>query len=708
MLLNGVNENKGETMKEAGGDAVTVEVASPIAIITINNPPVNALSQAVRHGLDQAMQKIAADDAITAAVIIGHGRVFIAGADIREFGKPPMPPFLNDVINAIEVSAKPVIAAIHGVALGGGLEVALGCHYRIGDPEARVGLPEVTLGIIPGAGGTQRLPRLIGAEAASGIITSGRQVQAGEAAKLGILDAIADGDLKSFAIDFAKGCTDKPVPRLAEKDTMPPEAADFFAAERARLAKRARGQLSPLRALDAIKGAVELPFKDGMAAERKIFEELRASDQSKALRHVFFAERAVSKVAGLEDVKPRPVEAIGIIGGGTMGAGIATAALRAGIEITMIECDEDARARGEANVAKNLDGYVSRGRMSADEKAETLARFRTSLDYGALKDADLAIEAVFEDLDVKKDVFAKLDEAMKPGAVLATNTSYLDVNEIAGATARPGDVIGLHFFSPAQIMRLLEIVKAAKTAPDVIATGFDLAKRLGKTGVLSGVCDGFIGNRILARSRKQADYMIEDGALPWEVDQAVEAFGMPMGPFRVMDMAGLDISWAQRKRLAPSRDPKERYVAIADRICEQGWFGQKTGRGWYIYADGKPTPNPEAEAIILDEAAKRGIARKAIGTEEIQNRILYAMINEAADIVDEGIAQRPLDIDIVEIAGYGFPRWRGGPMCTADIIGLETVRGAILGYAKDDGVFWKLSPLLERLVADGKTFSDLN
>ncbi len=708
MLLNGVNQNKGEPMTEAGGDAVTVAVEDGIAIITINNPPVNALGQAVRQGLDQAIKTIAADDAVTAAVIIGQGRVFIAGADIREFGLPPQPPFLNDVINAIEASAKPVTAAIHGVALGGGLEVALACHYRIGDPKARVGLPEVSLGIIPGAGGTQRLPRLIGAEAATGMITSGRQVPATEAAELGILDAVADGDLKAFATDFAKGCAAKPIPRLSEAATKPPEAADFFATERAKLAKRARGQLSPLRALDAIKCAVELPFKDGLAEERKIFEELRASDQSKALRHVFFAERAVAKVAGLDGAKPRPIAAIGIIGGGTMGAGIATAALRSGLTITMIERDEDARAQGEANVAKNLDGFVSRGRMSAEQKAETLARFHTSLDYGDLADADLAIEAVFEDLGVKKDVFAKLDAVLKPGAVIATNTSYLDVDEIAGATKRPGDVIGLHFFSPAQIMRLLEIVKAAKTAPDVIATGFDLAKKLGKTAVLSGVCDGFIGNRILARTRKQADYMIEDGALPWEIDQAMEAFGFPMGPFRVMDMAGLDISWAQRKRLAPTRDADERYVAVADRICEQGWFGQKTGRGWYVYADGKPTPNPEVEKIILDEAANKGIARKAIGDDEIQNRILYAMINEAADIVDEGIAQRPLDIDIVEIAGYGFPRWRGGPMCTADLIGLDKVRDAILDYAAEDGVFWKLSPLIERLVADGKTFSDLN
>ncbi len=708
MLLIGGNENKGEPMTEAGGDVVTVEVAAGIAIITINNPPVNALSQAVRQGLTDAVKTIAADDRVEAAVIIGAGRVFIAGADIREFGLPPVPPFLNDMIGAIEASEKPVIAAIHGVALGGGLEVALGCHYRVGDAKARVGLPEVTLGIIPGAGGTQRLPRLIGAEAATGMITSGRQVGAAEAAKLGILDAIADGDLKAFAMDFATGRAAKPIPRLSEKDALPPDAADFFEAERTSLAKRARGQLSPLRALDSIRGAVELPFADGLAQEREIFEELRASDQSKALRHVFFAERAVTKVPGLEDVKPRPVEAIGIIGGGTMGAGIATAALRAGLTITMIECDEDARVRGIANVEKNLDGFVSRGRMSADEKAEAMARFDASLDYGALAGADLAIEAVFEDMSVKKEVFAKLDGALRPGAILATNTSYLDINEIAGATKRPGDVIGLHFFSPAQIMRLIEIIKGAKTAPDVIATGFDLAKKLGKTGVLSGVCDGFIGNRIVARTRKQADYMIEDGALPWEVDQAMEAFGMAMGPFRVMDLAGLDIGWAQRKRLAPMRDPNERYVAIADRICEEGWFGQKTGRGWYVYDDGKPTPNPDAEAIILDEAAKHGIARKAIAAQEIQNRILYAMINEAANIVDEGIAQRPLDVDIVEIAGYGFPRWRGGPMCTADLIGLETVRDAILDYGKDDGDFWKLSPLLDRLVADGKTFSDLN
>jgi 3-hydroxyacyl-CoA dehydrogenase len=407
-------------------------------------------------------------------------------------------------------------------------------------------------------------------------------------------------------------------------------------------------------------------------------------------------------------VKPRPVKRIAVIGGGTMGAGIAVAALRAGYEVIMVEADKDAVARGRTNVEKNLDGFVSRGRMSAEGKAEHLARFAGTTDYDQTTGVDLAIEAVFEDMSVKQQVFEQLDAHMRQGAILATNTSYLDIDQIAAATHRPRDVIGLHFFSPAHIMRLLEIVEAEKTGDDVIATGFELAKKLGKIGVLSGVCDGFIGNRILAKTRKQADYMIEDGALPWEVDKAVETFGMAMGPFRVMDLAGLDIAWAARKRQAATRDPKERYVHIADRLCELGWFGQKTGRGWYIYENGKPSPNPEVERIVLEEAAKKGITRRKVSPEEIQSRILHAMINEGARILEEGIARRPLDIDMVEIHGYGFPRWRGGPMCQASIIGLPKVLETIRSYAQEDPTFWKPSPLLEKLVAEHRTLADLN
>jgi 3-hydroxyacyl-CoA dehydrogenase len=697
-------------MTENGAAAIQLSIEGGVAVITVNNPPVNAISQAVRQGLVDAMKTVAADAAVRAAVIRGAGNVFIAGADVREFGKPPMEPFLPDVVAAIEATDKPVAAAIHGVALGGGFEIALGCHYRVMSPKARVGFPEVNLGIIPGAGGTQRLPRLCGVEKAADLVTSGRQVGAKEAMDAGLIDVIAESedDLLSAAKRLALSKVKSPLRRISEMAVPAPAAADFFTTERAKVTRAARGQHSPVRALEAIEAAATLPFAEGMKRERAIFQELRSSDQAKALRHVFFGERAVSKVPGLENARTRKLGRLAVIGGGTMGAGIAVACLRAGFPVVMIEADAAALERGKANVDKNLEGFVSRGRLTAETKAEHLGRLAPSLDYGALKDADLVIEAVFEDMEVKKTVFGKLDAAMKPGAVLATNTSYLDINEIAAATKRPEDVIGLHFFSPAFVMRLLEIVRPAKTADDVVATGFELAKKLGKVGVLSGVCDGFIGNRILARTRKQADYMIEDGAMPWDVDRAMEAFGMPMGPFRVMDLAGLDIAWAQRKRTAATRDPKERYVEIADRICEQGWFGQKTGRGWYVYEAGKPIPNPDVEEIIRAQSARKGIARRTIPAQEIQDRILYAMINEGARIVDEGIAARPLDVDMVKIFGYGFPRWRGGPLCTADIIGLAKVLDGIRAFAKDDSLFWNPSALLERLVAEGKTFADLN
>jgi 3-hydroxyacyl-CoA dehydrogenase len=697
-------------MTDAGfkEQAISRHVEDGIAIITVSNPPVNAISQAVRQGLMDAMATIASDSSVEAAVVIGAGNVFIAGADVREFGKPPLAPFLPDVIAALEGSAKPVVAAIHGVALGGGLEIALGCHFRIADAKAKMGFPEVNLGIIPGAGGTQRLPRVAGIAAAVDLITSGRQVGAKEAETLGLIDRIADGNLLSAAKAFAKSKVGASLPRISERPVPPASSADFFVTESAKVKRAARGQESPVRALEAIKAAVDLSYPEGLKRERAIFQELRESDQAKALRHVFFAERAVSKVPGLESVKPRKVETIAVIGGGTMGAGITTAALRSGLKVKMIETDDAAVARGKANVEKNLDGFVSRGRMTAESETEHMSRCSATTDYGATGDVDLAIEAVFEDMGVKKDVFGKLDAAMKPGAVLATNTSYLDIDEIAASTKRPGDIVGLHFFSPAHVMRLLEIVRADKTGDDVIATGFDLAKKLGKTGVLSGVCDGFIGNRILAKTRRQADIMIEDGALPWDVDKAVEAWGMAMGPFRVMDLAGLDISWAMRRRQATTRDPGERYVAIADRLCEKDWFGQKTGRGWYVYEGGKATPNPDVEGIVIAESTRKGIARRAIPADEIQKRILYAMINEGARILEEGIARRPLDIDMVEIHGYGFPRWRGGPMCQADIIGLPKVLATIREYAKADPTFWKPSTLLERLVTDGKTFGSLN
>lgn len=688
--------------------AVKVTIEDGIAVITVDNPPVNAISQAVRQGLVDAIARLGEDPDIEAGIICGAGKVFIAGADVREFGKPPQAPFLPDVIAAIEAAEKPVVAAIHGVALGGGFEIALGCHFRVMDAKARVGFPEVNLGIIPGAGGTQRLPRIVGVEKAAALVTTGRPIGAREAHDIGLVDLVTEGDLLTSAKEFAEARAGATLPRIAEMPAPAPKDPKFFETERARVTRTARGQLSPVCALEAVEAAVTLPFAEGMKREREIFQELRASDQAKALRHVFFAERAVSKVPGLEAARPRKLEQIGVIGGGTMGAGIAVALLRAGLPVTMIEADDAALERGENNVSRNLDGFVSRGRLSEEGKTEHMDRLTPSLDCDTLSETDLVIEAVFEDMDVKKTVFGKLDAVMKPNAVLATNTSYLDINEIADSTKRAEDVIGLHFFSPAFVMRLLEIVRPAKTGDDVVATGFELARKLGKVGVLSGVCDGFIGNRILAKTRKQADYMIEDGALPWEVDKAVEAFGFPMGPFRVMDLAGLDIAWAQRKRTAATRDPKERYVEIADKICEKGWFGQKTGRGWYVYENGKPQPNPDVEKIVLEESARRKVKRHAFTPEEIQNRILYAMINEGARIVEEKIAARPLDVDMVEIFGYGFPRWRGGPLCTADIVGLKDVLDGIKAFAKQDAFFWQPSELLTRLVADGKSFADLD
>lgn len=699
-------------------EVVSVTVTDGVAVVTVNNPPVNAISQGVRQGLMDAMAQVRGDSTIEAAVIMGAGSVFIAGADVREFGKPPLEPLLPDVIAALEASDKPVVAAIHGVALGGGLEIALGCHYRIADAKAKLGFPEVNLGIIPGAGGTQRLPRVASVEVAVDLITSGRQIGAQEAKQSHIINVVveqggAEGELLPAAIAYAKAKASDVrsgvhLPRISMMPVEHPSPA-FFDTQKDKIARAARGQESPLRALEAVKAAAELPYAEGLKREREIFVELRGSDQAKALRHVFFAERAVAKAPGIDaGVKPRTIRNIAVVGGGTMGAGIAVAALRSGYHVTMIEADKEAMARGKANVEKNLDGFVQRNRLTVEGKAEHLSRFDATTDYTRTNGIDLAIEAVFEDLDVKQRVFEQLDANLREGAILATNTSYLDIDQIAAVTSRPRDVIGLHFFSPAHIMRLLEIVEARQTGDDVIATGFELAKKLGKVAVLSGVCDGFIGNRILAKTRKQADTMIEDGALPWEVDKAMEAFGMAMGPFRVMDLAGLDIAWAARKRQAATRDPKERYVAIADRLCEQGWFGQKTGRGWYVYDNGKPSPNPAVEKIVLEESAKKGITRRKVGPEEIQSRILHAMINEGARILEEGIARRPLDIDMVEIHGYGFPRWRGGPMCQADIIGLPQVLECIRNYVKDDQTFWKPAPLLEKLVAEGRSFADLN
>ncbi len=695
---------------------VTTERRGSIAVITVDNPPVNALSQAVRQGLDEAMAAAQADEGVAALVVAGAGRTFIAGADIREFGKPPQPPSLPEVINRIEAGAKPVIVALHGTGLGGGLEVALGCHYRVALPGAKVGLPEVLLGLIPGAGGTQRTPRLIGAAKALELITSGRHVAAEEALALGLIDEIAEGeDPVAAGVAFAEKilAEGRPVRRSGEVEER--IAADrgnpaLFEDARKALEKKARGLFSPFKCVEAVEAAVTLPFAEGLTRERALFLECMDSPQRAGLIHAFFAEREVRKIPESK-AAPREFAAVGVIGGGTMGAGIAVSLLTAGIPVTLVERDEESLARGRAKVEGILDGGVKRGKMTAEAKAALLeSKFTAALDYGVLAEADLVIEAVFEDMAVKKQVFQQLDAALKPGAILASNTSYLSVDEIAAVTGRPKDVIGLHFFSPAHVMKLLEVVVADKTAPEVVASGFALAKRLGKVAVRAGVCDGFIGNRILSVYRRQADYMIEDGASPYAIDAALLNFGFPMGPYAVADLAGLDIGWANRKRLAPTRDPEERYVEIADRICERGWFGQKTGRGYYLYKDGarKGEPDPEVEAIIAEERAKKGIAPRDFTEAEIVRRYLAAMINEGAKVVEEGIALRPLDVDVTLLYGYGFPRWRGGPMKYADMRGLDSVLADIRGYEAEDPRSWKPAKLLVDLVEKGETFDGLN
>jgi len=686
-----------------------------ILVVTIDNPPVNALGVDVRRGLTAAINAAGADTAVKAVLIVGSGKTFIGGADIREFGKPPMTPFLPDVCNGIEACSKPVIAVIHGAALGGGLEIALAAHYRLALPAAKLGLPEVALGLLPGAGGTQRTPRLIGAAAALDMMLSGRHVGAAEAAKLGLVDRVVDGaDPLAAGLAYAQELVQggAPVRRTRDATQLADTAAQRAAIDsaRAETAKKSRGLFSPLKIVDAVQGALELPFDEGQALERKLFLECLDSPQRAGLVHAFFAERETARAPETRSAKPRPIESIGVVGGGTMGAGIAVAVLDAGLPVTMIERDDEALARGRKHVEKVYDGLIAKGRITPEAKDATMARFNGSTSYDALAQADLVIEAVFEDMAVKHAVFAELDRVCKPGAVLATNTSYLDIDEIAAAISRPQDVVGLHFFSPANIMKLLEIVVPAKVADDVVATAFDLAKKLRKVPVRAGVCDGFIGNRILAVYGQAAHAMMEDGASPYQIDKALRDFGYPMGPFQVSDLAGGDIGWATRKRRAPTRDPRARYVQIADRLCERGWFGQKTGRGYYLYPDGARvgTPDPEVEAIIDAERARAEKTPRSFSDAEIVRRYLAAMINEGANVVHQKIALRPLDVDVTFVHGYGFPRYRGGPMHYADTVGLPTILADIREFAKEDPLFWQPSPLLVELVDKGANFASLN
>ncbi len=702
-------------------DTVTYErlsdEAGGIAVITIDNPPVNAAGFAVRDGLKKAAERFAEDADADIAVLVGAGRTFIAGADIREFGKPMQPPGLPEVVDHIEAVDKPVVCAIHGTALGGGLETALSCHYRVALESARVGLPEVHLGLLPGAGGTQRLPRLTGIEAAVEMISSGRHVPAKEALGLGIVDAVDPGtDPREAGLAFARKLLagNREVRRtsqLNDKVEAVRGNTELFDGIRAAVKKKAKGQLSPVLCAEAVIASTELPFEEGVKRERELFMELMNSPQREALIHVFFADREVGKVPELKTGTAGPLERAAVIGGGTMGSGITVSMLFAGIPVTMIERDEESAARGRANVEKILDDGVRRGKFDQahrDRLANEL--YSVSSNIADISTADIVIEAAFEDMGVKKELFAQIDRHAKPGSVLASNTSYLNVNEIASVTGRPDKVLGLHFFSPAHVMRLLEIVVADKTLPDVTATGFALAKKLKKVGVRAGVCDGFIGNRILERYLTLAAFLVEDGTSPYDIDKAVVNFGYPMGPNQMGDLAGLDIGLANRKR-KKAEGWKGRYAAdYMDRIAELGRFGQKTGRGFYIYEDGSRVGkrDPEVLEIIDKVRAEKGITPKPLDEEAIMKRYMAAMINEGARVVEEGIALRPLDVDITMIYGYGHPRWRGGPLKYADMQGLDTILADIRSFEAEDPEFWKPALLLVDLVERGENFDSLN
>jgi 3-hydroxyacyl-CoA dehydrogenase len=678
-----------------------------IAIVTVDNPPVNALKHEVRAGLAEALARTRDDAAVRALVIACAGRTFFAGADIAEFGKPPQPPGLGEVIGAIEAMPKPVVAALHGTAFGGGFEVALACHFRVAVPAARVGLPEVKLGLLPGAGGTQRLPRLVGPDKALRMIVTGGPIGAAEALADGIVDELAAGDLTTAAITFARraAAEHRPLRRLRDRDDrLAPIRADPrpFDEAAAALTRRLRGAEAPLACVEAVRNAFTLPFEEGLRRESELFRKLVAGDQSRAQRHVFFAEREAAKVPGMPaETRPRPIACAVVLGAGTMGGGIAMCFANAGIPVTLIETGEDLLAKGRDRIAANYRATVARGGLTAEDMERRMGLIGGTVGIAAAGEADVVIEAVFEDMDLKKRVFAELDRIARPGALLATNTSTLDVDAIAAATARPQDVVGTHFFSPANVMRLLEIVRGAKSAPDAIATALALARRLGKVPAVVGVCYGFVGNRMLARRSVEAERLLLEGAAPQEVEAALVAFGLPMGPFAMMDLAGLDVGWLIRKS-------RGEHAVIEDALCEAGHFGQKTGKGYFRYEAGSrtPLPDPEVEQIIVAAANRLGIARRKIDAAEIVERMVLPMINEGAHILDEGIAARPGDIDVIWVYGYGWPAWRGGPMYYADRLGLGHVRDRLSFYAErssDESL--RPAPLIARLAAEGKGFA---
>ena len=650
-----------DTLPPLASDLVRWTLVDGVALVTIDNPPVNAAAREVRAGLLDAMTRAAAEPRIAAVVIAAAGRTFVAGADIREFGKPPIEPYLPDVCAAIEASPKPVVAALHGTALGGGCELALAAHARIAAPGTRFAQPEIDLGIVPGAGATQRLPRLVGMIAAIEMVGGGRRLAAEEAVRLGLVDAIADGDLVEAALAHARGLVGDPPRRTRDLAVPAFDRAEAEAAV-ARIEAKARGQISPGEAARLALAAADLPFDEGMARERATFLRLVASDEAAALRHVFFAEREAAKIDRIAGVTPRPVGRFGVVGAGTMGAGIAVAAVDANYAVTVVEMNDEALAKGRERIAGIWARSVKSGRLSEEAAAEKLAKIRFAADLAALADADLVVEAVFDDLAVKRDLFARLAAVVRPDCVLATNTSYLDPNAIGEGLPHPERLVGLHFFSPANVMRLTEVVDTSTTSPATLATAVAVAKKLGKLPIVTGVCEGFVGNRIWAVFRRECEFLLEEGALPHEIDAALEGFGLPMGPFAVFDLSGLDIAWSLRKRKAATRDPNERYVAVADRLCEMGRFGQKTGAGWYAYVGGRKSVDPLVARLCEEESAKKGITRRAFTPEEIVERLVGVMGAEGEKILAEGIAARASDIDLVFITGYGWPRRLGGPM----------------------------------------------
>ncbi len=693
------------------------QVHGDVAVITLDNPPVNGLGLATRQGIVAGLAQAQADAAVKAVVITGAGKAFSGGADIKEFGTPKaiQEPNLLSVILAVENCSKPVVAAIHSVAMGGGLELSLGCHYRIAAPGTKIALPEVKLGLIPGAGGTQRLPRVVGVEAALNMIVSGEPVKSEMLAMLPgqkLFDKVAASaeSLMDEALAYARGVADaRPLPLVRNLPAKHPQGDAYFQFARNMVRGMAKNFPAPLQCVDAVEAATKKKFADGMAYEREHFINLMWTSESRALRHLFVAERAASKIPDVPSDTPlRSIAKVAVIGAGTMGGGIAMNFLNAGIPVTILEMKQEAINHGVEVMSRNYEAQVKKGKLKQQKYEERMALLKTTLKYDDLKDADLIIEAVFEELGVKEAVFKQLDAVAKPGAILASNTSTLDVNKIAGFTQRPQDVVGLHFFSPANVMKLLEVVRGEKTAKDVLATVMQVAKKIRKTAVVAGVCDGFIGNRMIEQYGRQAGFLLDEGCTPSQVDKAIEKFGFAMGPFRMGDLAGNDIGWAIRKRRYVEK-PGMKYSKTADLLCEQGRFGQKVGEGWYDYLPGKrdAIPNAEVEQMVAEHRKALGITPRKIGDEEIVQRLVFSLVNEAARILEEGIANKASDIDIVYIFGYGFPVYRGGPLNYANEVGLFNVVQAMQRFAQnplDDAAFWQPAPLLARLAAEGRQF----